>query len=110
MKMRDGEVKEVLQILASLKTRPFTGSTNAIQVNNTVFPDFIITVEADEVFVTLAQTSFGFIACKPDLGGNRASDGSMIKQQIAEPASICAANWPRPNGLSKPFGSGNPIC
>lgn len=55
MKMRDGEVKEVLQILASLKTRPFTGSTNAIQVNNTVFPDFIITVEADEVFVTLAR-------------------------------------------------------
>jgi len=55
MKMRDGEVKEVLQILASLKTRPYTGSTNAIQVNNTVFPDFIITVEADEVFVTLAR-------------------------------------------------------
>jgi RNA polymerase sigma-54 factor len=55
MKMRDGEVKDVLQILASLKTRPFTGSTNTIQVNNTVFPDFIITVEADEVFVTLAR-------------------------------------------------------
>ena len=55
MKMRDGEVKEVLQLLASLKTRPFTGSTNTIQVNNTVFPDFIITVEADEVFVTLAR-------------------------------------------------------
>ncbi|HEY2349623.1 MAG TPA: RNA polymerase factor sigma-54 [Puia sp.] len=55
MKMRDGEVKEVLQLLASLKTRPFTGSTNSIQVNNTVFPDFIITVEADEVLVTLAR-------------------------------------------------------
>lgn len=55
MKMRDGEVKEVLQILASLKTRPFTGSTNAIQANNSVFPDFIITVEGDEVFVTLAR-------------------------------------------------------
>jgi RNA polymerase sigma-54 factor len=55
MKMRDGEVKEVLQILASLKTRPFTGSTNTIQANNTVFPDFIITVEADEVFVSLAR-------------------------------------------------------
>ena len=55
MKMRDSEVKEVLQLLASLKTRPFTGSTNTIQVNNTVFPDFIITVEADEVFVTLAR-------------------------------------------------------
>jgi RNA polymerase sigma-54 factor len=55
MKMRDSDVKEVLQILASLKTRPFTGSTNAIQVNNTVFPDFIITVEGDEVCVTLAR-------------------------------------------------------
>jgi RNA polymerase sigma-54 factor len=55
MKMRDGEVKEVLQLLASLKTRPFTGSTNSIQVNNTVFPDFIITVEADELFVSLAR-------------------------------------------------------
>ncbi len=43
MKMRDGEVKEVLQLLATLKTSPFTGSTNAIQANNTVFPDFIIT-------------------------------------------------------------------
>jgi RNA polymerase sigma-54 factor len=55
MKMRDGEMKDVLQLLASLKTRPFTGSTNAIQVNNTVFPDFIITVEADEVMVSLAR-------------------------------------------------------
>ncbi len=55
MKMRDGEMKDVLQLLASLKTRPFTGSTNAIQVNNTVFPDFIITVEADEIMVSLAR-------------------------------------------------------
>ena len=55
MKLRDGDLKEVLQLLASLKTRPFSGSTNTIQVNNTVFPDFIITVEADEVFVSLAR-------------------------------------------------------
>ena len=55
MKMRDGEVKEVLQLLASLRTRPFTGSTNTIQVNNTVFPDFIITVEVDKVMVSLAK-------------------------------------------------------
>jgi RNA polymerase sigma-54 factor len=55
MKMRDGEMKEVLQVLATLKTRPFTGSTNSIQVNNTVFPDFIITVEADEVLVSLSR-------------------------------------------------------
>src|SRR5207342_181312 len=31
------------------------GSTNAIQVNNTVFPDFIVTVEAEEVLVSLAR-------------------------------------------------------
>jgi RNA polymerase sigma-54 factor len=55
MKMRGGELKEVLQLLATLKTRPFVGSTNTIQVNNTVFPDFIITVEADELFVSLAR-------------------------------------------------------
>jgi RNA polymerase sigma-54 factor len=55
MKLRDSELKEVLQILASLRTRPFTGSTNTIQVNNTVYPDFIITVEGDEVFVSLAR-------------------------------------------------------
>jgi RNA polymerase sigma-54 factor len=55
MKMRDGEVKDVLQLLASLKTRPFAGSTNTIQVNNTVFPDFIITVETDKVLVSLAK-------------------------------------------------------
>ena len=55
MKMRDGEVKDVLQVLASLKTKPFTGSTNTIQVNNTVFPDFIITVEAEEILVALAR-------------------------------------------------------
>ena len=55
MKLRDGELKEILQLLASLRTRPFTGSTNTIQVNNTVFPDFIVTVEADEIFVSLAK-------------------------------------------------------
>ena len=68
MKMRDGEMKDVLQLLASLKTRPFTGSTNAIQVNNTVFPDFIITVEADEIYGVPCPSAFGFFACKPDLG------------------------------------------
>jgi RNA polymerase sigma-54 factor len=55
MKFRDHELKEVLQVLASLKTRPFSGSTNTIQASTTVFPDFVITVEADEVFVSLAR-------------------------------------------------------
>ena len=55
MKMKDGEMKEVLQLLASLKTRPFSGSANINQINNRVFPDFIITVEADEVMGSLAR-------------------------------------------------------
>jgi len=55
MKMRDGEMKKVLQVLASLKTRPFAGSINSIPVNNTVFPDFIINMDADEVVVSLSR-------------------------------------------------------
>jgi RNA polymerase sigma-54 factor len=55
MKMRDGELKEVLQLLASLKSRPFTSTASITHVNNTVFPDFIITVEADEISVALAR-------------------------------------------------------
>ncbi|HEY4967296.1 MAG TPA: RNA polymerase factor sigma-54 [Puia sp.] len=55
MRMQDGEIREVLQLLASLKTRPFTGSVQAVQLNNTVFPDFIVTVEAEEIGVTLAR-------------------------------------------------------
>lgn len=55
MKMQDGELKDILQLLASLKSRPFVGAENIAQQNNSVFPDFIITVEADEIFVTLAK-------------------------------------------------------
>jgi RNA polymerase sigma-54 factor len=55
MKMKDEEVKHVLQMLAALKTRPVTASVNAIQVNNTVFPDFIITMEGEEIKVALAR-------------------------------------------------------
>jgi len=45
----------VLQLLASLRTKPFAGSTNSLQVNNTVFPDFIVTLEAEELMVSLAR-------------------------------------------------------
>jgi RNA polymerase sigma-54 factor len=55
MKMRDEELKEVLQLLASLKSRPFTSTASIAQANNTVFPDFIISVEADEISVSLAR-------------------------------------------------------
>ncbi len=55
MKLKDEEVKQVLQLLAALKTRPVTSSVNTIQVNNTVFPDFIITMEGEEITVALAR-------------------------------------------------------
>jgi RNA polymerase sigma-54 factor len=55
MKMRDGDVKEVLQLLSSLKSRPFSGSASAAQANSRVFPDFIVTVEEDEIMVSLAR-------------------------------------------------------
>ena len=55
MKMRNGEVKEVLQLLASLKSRPINGTVNSTHINNTVFPDFIVTVEGDEVIASLAK-------------------------------------------------------
>jgi len=55
MKMRDCEVKEVLQVLSTLRTRPFSGTTGPAQLNNTVFPDFIITEEGEEVMVALAR-------------------------------------------------------
>ena len=55
MKLKDEEVKQVLQLLAALKTRPVTSSVNTIQVNNTVFPDFIITMEGEEITVAHAR-------------------------------------------------------
>lgn len=55
MKLQEGELKEVLHLLATLKTRPFAGSTNAIQVNNTVIPDFIVRLEVDELLVSLSR-------------------------------------------------------
>jgi RNA polymerase sigma-54 factor len=55
MKMKEDEVKQILQLLAGLKTRPVTGNMTGIQINNTVFPDFIITVEAEELVITLAR-------------------------------------------------------
>jgi RNA polymerase sigma-54 factor len=55
MKMKEEEVKQVLQLLASLKTRPVSTTAGSIPVNNTVFPDFIITMEADKIIISLAR-------------------------------------------------------
>jgi RNA polymerase sigma-54 factor len=48
-------MKEVLQLLSTLKTRPVTTSINPMQVNNTVLPDFVITMEGEELQVSLAR-------------------------------------------------------
>jgi len=56
MKLKEDELKNTLQLLSTLKTRPVTGiSTSAVQPNNTVFPEFIITMEGDELQVALAR-------------------------------------------------------
>ncbi|HZK63419.1 MAG TPA: RNA polymerase factor sigma-54 [Puia sp.] len=55
MKLKEGEVKQVLQLLATLRTRPVTASSSNIQVNNTVFPDFIISMEGEEIVINLAR-------------------------------------------------------
>jgi RNA polymerase sigma-54 factor len=55
MKMKENEVKQVLQLLAGLKTRPVTASAGGAQANNRVFPDFIITLEGEEIVIALAR-------------------------------------------------------
>lgn len=51
----EDEMKEVLHLLYTLKTRPVTSSINPMQVNNTVLPDFIITMEEGELQISLAR-------------------------------------------------------
>jgi RNA polymerase sigma-54 factor len=55
MRLKEDEFRDTLQLLATLKTRPVTGSSATVQPNNTVFPEFIITLEADELQVSLAR-------------------------------------------------------
>jgi RNA polymerase sigma-54 factor len=45
----------VLQLLAGLRTRPVTPNLPGPQLNHSVFPDFIITMEDDEIMITLAR-------------------------------------------------------
>jgi RNA polymerase sigma-54 factor len=53
MKLSEDQIKGILHLMATLKTRPVSGSSNAMQVNDTVLPDFVITVEGDELQVSL---------------------------------------------------------
>lgn len=55
MKMKVDEVKQVLQLLAGLRTKPVISNNTNTQINNTVFPDFILTMEGEELVITLAR-------------------------------------------------------
>lgn len=49
----DEELKIVLQLLASLKMKPITEGTGSFQSNQQIMPDFIVTMDGDELEVSL---------------------------------------------------------
>lgn len=49
----DEELKIVLQLLASLKMKPITEGTESFQANQQIMPDFIVTMDGDELEVSL---------------------------------------------------------
>ncbi len=53
MKISEEEMKRILHLMATLKTRPVTGAEAPMQVNETVLPDFVVTLEGDELQVSL---------------------------------------------------------
>jgi len=56
MKLKEDELRDMLQLLSTLKTRPvITTTTSTVQPNNTVFPEFIIAMENDALQVSLAR-------------------------------------------------------
>ncbi|HEX4851319.1 MAG TPA: RNA polymerase sigma-54 factor, partial [Puia sp.] len=55
MKIKEEEFKNILHLLGELRKRPITGTTDTIQPNNTVIPDFIVNMEGDELQVTLSR-------------------------------------------------------
>jgi len=55
MRMGEQEMKDLLHLLATLKTRPVTGMASTTPLNNTVLPDFIIIMEGEELQVSLAR-------------------------------------------------------
>jgi len=49
------DMKAVLHLLSTLHTRPVMVSINPMHVNNTVLPDFIITMEGEDLQVSLVR-------------------------------------------------------
>ena len=98
MKLKEDELRDTLQLLATLKTRPVTGvSTSSVQPNNTVFPEFIITLEADELQVTLARqrsstlhVSQSWVETVQSLDNNKTTDKNA-KQYMR--SKLASAQW-----------------
>ena len=55
MRLGEEEMKEIVQILGGLKTKPINLASTTIQPNLQVRPDFIITMEGEELQVCLAR-------------------------------------------------------
>ncbi len=51
--IEDDELKIILQLLASLKMKPITESTESFQANQQIMPDFIIALDGDTLEVSL---------------------------------------------------------
>jgi RNA polymerase sigma-54 factor len=54
-KMEMNKIKNVLKMLASLKTRPVAGYPAGLEAPETVTPDFLITTEGEELLVSLTR-------------------------------------------------------
>ncbi|PWT76659.1 MAG: RNA polymerase sigma-54 factor [Bacteroidetes bacterium] len=55
MKIQEHDFKNILHLLGTLRKRPIAGSTDTIQPNNTVVPDFIVTMEGEDMNVNLSR-------------------------------------------------------
>lgn len=53
LNIEDDELKIILQLVASLKMKPITESTESFQANQQIMPDFIISLNGDELEVSL---------------------------------------------------------
>ena len=53
LNIEDDELKIILQLLASLKMKPITEGTESFQANQQIMPDFIISLDGDELEVSL---------------------------------------------------------
>lgn len=53
LNIEDDELKVILQLLASLKMRPITEGTESFQANQQIMPDFIVSLDGDQLEVQL---------------------------------------------------------